>query len=118
MLQRALPGLGLTILVFAAAMAALIDIPWLPLIIVVVALGAYAFVGLRYRVAALAPEQRQDFMRPHLRWLASLAVLDLIVGGVGLLLRARPSFTVLALLALIGVGLLALAVRRAVTQHD
>ncbi|GEM_PF-6876918 len=113
MLQRVLPGFGLTILVLASAMLALIGIPWLALIIVVAALCMYAFVGLRYRVAVLAPEQRQAFMRPHLRWLATMAVLGLIIGGVGLLLRARPSFSILALLALVGVGLLALAVRRA-----
>jgi hypothetical protein len=113
MLQRALPGFGLTIVVLVAVFMALIGVPGLPVALVVGGLCGYQFIGLRTRAAVLPLEQRQAFMRPHLRWLATTAILSLIIGGIALLVRVRPSFSILALLALIGVGLLAQAVRRA-----
>lgn len=117
MLQRALPGLGLTLAVLLAAFLALIGVPFLPMLLVVAALAGYHVIGLRNRVAVLPADQRRAFLRPHVRWLAIMAACGLGVGVLSLFLRAQLGFSALVALSLIGVGLLALAVRRAITDQ-
>jgi hypothetical protein len=79
----------------------------------VAALCAYDLAALDRRAAGLDEAERTALEVPHLRRLGMTAAIGMALGGIALLVRAQPGFAGLAALALLAIGVLTRAMRRA-----